>query len=587
MLHRVSLCNALTGAVWTVLIAATGLMCTTGTASSQTIPEQILRDQQQIQIREQEQRRLEQRRYLERPQQTTGSSVEQLQLAPRLDAACFDIQEIVVVGDLTVPTGQVTSKLESLAGQCLTPVDLRNILRAVTNYYVGKGYITTRAYLKPQDISQGRFEVLVIEGNVDGVTHLLNDEPRHNTEQIFGKRKGQILNLRDFEQGLDQINRLGSKQAKIRIEPGQHVGTSHVFIDVRDTYSVDASASLSNEGSQSTGRHQLSSSFTMEDTLGYYESVTLTAKTSLDELENDVFSRSVNGYVSVPWRYTLFSLSGSYQEYQSELSSPSRVFHYNGSSWEARAAMEQTVFRNKNWIWKTGTGLTLKENANYIEDLYIDASSQRLAIAELFGSLSGRVLSGAANARVTFKQGLNAFAAQQDPNIIGQAPSAQFSEVELEATWRRGWATRFGAVSFATNGFVSASNHTLFSSERVSLGSSSTVRGFRDDSLSGDVGGYLRTEVSWQPSLDGVLSDFSAVIGQPQVFAAVDAGRIANDGADPNEGGSMAGAAVGLRFGGGALSGQIVYERPLHHPQFISVNQRGFIRAQVRLRAQF
>lgn len=48
---------------------------------------------------------------------------------------------------------------------------------------------------------------------------------------IFPGVKGSVLQLRDIEQGLDQLNRLPSNNATMRIEPGAEAGSSRVLIN--------------------------------------------------------------------------------------------------------------------------------------------------------------------------------------------------------------------------------------------------------------------------------------------------------------------------------------------------------------------
>ncbi len=556
-------------------------------AVAQPIPDEILKDQQNIVIREQEQRRLEQEKALGARGQSANQRPALLNLEAGQEGACFSVQEIVLLGELTEPVTELRSELQLFQGQCLGAKGLQNVLRQITNYYIAKGFITTRSYLKPQDISSGKLEVLVVEGGVNEVVIHDGKQRQDRSHQLFGKRQGHILNIRDFEQGLEQINRLGSKNAKIRIEPGDTIGSSRVFIDVVDEYTANVSAQMSNEGSKSTGRHQLNGSVTLEDTLGFYESLTISAKTSLDYLDRSVYSRSINGFASVPWHYVTLTVSGSFQHYASQLTSKIRTYEYAGDSWETRFGADYIAYRDKTNKATLSAGLTLKESRNFVEDSYIDASSQRLSILDVSGAISGPLWSGTANAKLSFKQGLDLFAAQSDSAVPADSPKAQFSEVELSASWRKGWQTKTGPLALSFTGFASASAHSLFASERISLGGSSSVRGYRDDSLSGDIGAYLQTEVAWSPDTASFPDLLKKALGRPQLFAALDGGRIAFDGDDPNEGGGMAGAAAGLRLSGGMLSGHLAYERPLYHPDFISASRRGFVRAQLRLSAKF
>ena len=56
--------------------------------------------------------------------------------------------------------------LKPYIGQCLGVSQLNELLKVITDYYLGKGRVTSRAYLPQQDLSTGHLQVLVVEGKV-------------------------------------------------------------------------------------------------------------------------------------------------------------------------------------------------------------------------------------------------------------------------------------------------------------------------------------------------------------------------------------------------------------------------------------
>ena len=95
------------------------------------------------------------------------------------------------------------------------------MLQSLTNAYVERGYVTSRAVLGPQDLSRGVLVIKIIEGRVESVgpDAASTMQPKQFLT-IFPGVKGSVLQLRDIEQGLDQLNRLPSNNATMRIEPG-------------------------------------------------------------------------------------------------------------------------------------------------------------------------------------------------------------------------------------------------------------------------------------------------------------------------------------------------------------------------------
>jgi len=550
--------------------------------------EDVLREQRQIIEREEQRRRLERGRFLGGTPEPSLREPELLPEAASGDGPCLQVDRIVFDGAERIPARRLEAVVRGRQGRCFTLADIQNVLRATTNYYISKGFVTSRAYLVPQDIGAGQLRVLIVEGSVGEVRLLENGKARRGVLQIFGERPGRIMNIRDFEQGLEQINRLGSKQATIRIEPGKGVGESIVTIEVEDSYDVEVSASLDNGGSTSTGRHQWNGIAGFEDILGLHERLSISARSSLDRLNDQIYSRSINGYLSVPLHYWTLNLSGSYLEYYSILDSSSGDYSYDGLSWEGRAELDRILHRTGRYTWRAGAAFTLKEANNYIEDIFIDASSQRLAVVEASTGLSGRVAGGFGQASVALKRGLDAFAAQSDPAQLTGTPSAQFTQVTASGFFQRFWQNRLGRLSVQASTYAAWSPDTLFASERVTIGGPYSVRGYRDVSLSGDAGGYGQFEIGLVPAFAATSPDLlQKLIGAPQVFAALDAGAVVEDADDPLEGGELLGGTVGLRLTGGILSGEIAYERALAHPSFLEPAEDGFLRFRLGISQKF
>jgi hemolysin activation/secretion protein len=46
---------------------------------------------------------------------------------------------------------------------------LNELLKVITDHYIEKGLVTSRAYLPQQDLSGGHLKVLVVEGRLEGL----------------------------------------------------------------------------------------------------------------------------------------------------------------------------------------------------------------------------------------------------------------------------------------------------------------------------------------------------------------------------------------------------------------------------------
>ncbi|QGM38080.1 Hemolysin transporter protein ShlB precursor [Pseudomonas aeruginosa] len=99
------------------------------------------------------------------------------------------------------------------------------LLKAVTDHYLDRGYVTTRAYLPQQDLASGTLRIIVVEGRLEGLDSSALASPRE-LAMSFPGRTGELLDLRELEQLVDQLSRLPSRQAQLELVPGSEVGGS-------------------------------------------------------------------------------------------------------------------------------------------------------------------------------------------------------------------------------------------------------------------------------------------------------------------------------------------------------------------------
>ncbi len=99
-------------------------------------------------IRDRQQRLLdEQRKRLEELQQLPGKGAPAAADASGDDERCFEIRRIELEGAGHLGESARRQLLAPYQGRCLGVGQLNALLKAVTDHYLDRGYVTTRAYL--------------------------------------------------------------------------------------------------------------------------------------------------------------------------------------------------------------------------------------------------------------------------------------------------------------------------------------------------------------------------------------------------------------------------------------------------------
>ncbi|MCW8915104.1 MAG: ShlB/FhaC/HecB family hemolysin secretion/activation protein [Magnetovibrio sp.] len=563
--------------MWARPLAGLGvLLCvflsgTIGPAWAQAIPAQDLptieKQQNRIQDRHTDdiQIRKEQRREsIDTP--PNGMETPKVEVPAGLEGgACVDITAFDVQGAELIPSDVLNLFTAEYKDKCLTLEQINTLLADISNWYMDRGYITTRAYLPPQDLTKGNLEIVVIEGRTESIEFVPARDPRMRLSTAFPNLSGKRLNIRDLEQGLDQINRLPSNNAKLELEPGSKTGQTKVQIENQPGQRVRFTGTEDNTGSRSTGSRQRTIEMDADDIFGMNDLWSVSHKANPRNFDGQR-SKTVSGSVSIPYGYWTFEYSDSYFEYASTIQATTSSYESTGISRTQAFTTERVVHRDQDSKTSLEGVLTLKEARNYIAGTLLDSSSRRLSIAGLTARHSTKLWGGSMSAALGYERGLRAFGAKKDHEHVSGEARAQFQKLTSDLSYAHGFKLLEQDLSASLSASGQWAPGVLFSSERFSIGGLSSVRGFKEETLSGDVGGYIRSELAWLLPLTK-LTYVDKFLGSLSPYGAADMGWIQADPIEDGEGGVLAGGTLGLRASGGFLTFDVSWAIPLkrHH----------------------
>jgi hemolysin activation/secretion protein len=498
-----------------------------------------------IQRQEQERLQREQDALRRRTERVEGIDTTPLQPkieVPALGAVCRDIAEISIQGAALLPDGERTRISTLFTHRCLTVGDIETLLGQITKYYLDRGYIAARAYLPPQDLSKGLLTVLVIEGVVEKIVIEDGGAKSVSILNVFPGVEGGVLNLRDLEQGIDQINRLSSNSAQLDIQPGDKPGASRVVVRNQPSFPLHASISTDNQGSESTGDKQTGVTATADNVLGFNEMFSATRRESTPNYPGHKYSGSDNFSFSLPFGYNTLSFGSSYSVYESTIRVPSGLdLISSGNSKTDNVRLDRVMYRDQSTRASLAATVTTKKSKNYLDAQLLGVSSRNLTVLDLDSNLSIGFAGGTLTLDLGYAMGLDKAGALKDPNYLPDwAARAQFSKLKVGFNYARP-LTLFGQnISFSSQFAGQKANDTLYGSEQISIGGIYSVRGFVKNSLSGDDGYYWRNEFSLRKPLTIGNETISA-----RFYAGYDTGEVRNRTANIPEG-HLTGMVLGL-----------------------------------------
>ncbi|MDR2685356.1 MAG: hypothetical protein LBB23_01120 [Rickettsiales bacterium] len=231
----------------------------------------------------------------------TGQPKQQDKTSPATPGRCVEIKTIIFGGNTILSNRQVRRITRQYENRCLQVEEINALLNEITNKYIDKGYATSRAYMEmPQKrLREGILDIYLIEGTINNIEGL------DLSEQItaFPLLTGTILNIRDIEQGLDQINRLGSNKATMDIKAAPGGASSNIEIKNAPLGRSNIGATIDNFGMDSTGQWRSGIRFSEDDLLGLNDQINISLSHSIVPDFGNRLTRSATLGLSVPMGY--------------------------------------------------------------------------------------------------------------------------------------------------------------------------------------------------------------------------------------------------------------------------------------------
>jgi hemolysin activation/secretion protein len=169
------------------------------------------------------------------------------QLSPQPDVQ-ISVRRIEVIGSTVFSPADFAPIVQPSAGQTLTLEQLRSVADQITQLYLDRGYITSRAILVDQTIQDGLVQIRVIEGAIERI----DIEGNHHVNASYIRSRVQLsghtpLNQTSLEDQL-RLLRLDPlfKNVEASLQAGSGLGLSILAVRVTEANPPVSSLSVDN-----------------------------------------------------------------------------------------------------------------------------------------------------------------------------------------------------------------------------------------------------------------------------------------------------------------------------------------------------
>ncbi len=492
---------------------------------------------------------------------------------PTLDLAVV-LQSIEIRGSTVFEPEVFVPLASTYLNRPLIFEDLLALRTAITQLYIERGFITSAAFLPPQDLSAGTLVLQVIEGELEAVniTGLQRLRDRYVRDRVELATQAPI-NINALEAAL-QLLRQDPLFGELRAEltAGSAQGRSILELEIIEAAAFTLSVGTSSRDDSTDSNLQPSIRLQHRNLFGLGDSITVTTNLTTSGNSYDLNYR-------IPVNARNGTLGVRFSTSDSRLIDP--VFtplNIRGFSTEWGIQFRQPLRRTANSEWALFSNLDVRRSQTFVfGDIPFSfvpgAQDGRLRStilsvgSEWFQRDSSRILSG----RVQLNLGLPLFDATENPAGI---PDSRFASLTGQAQWVESLRPNLVLVG---RGSFQLANDSLLLQDQVRLGSAD-LRGYPTGFSSADNAVLGSLELRWQ------FLNAPEGVGTFQLVPFFDVARLWNqNGAAPIQA-NLASVGAGLTWQfRDRLSAQFTYGIPLRTPTNFVDNGRFSFSVQVNL----
>jgi len=400
------------------------------------------------------------------------------------------VKTITVEGATLLGRDEVRNIVAAYEGQALTLRAIQKIADLITDEYRKKGYVTSRAYIPPQTITDGNLVIRVVEGKLGKIEVKGNRFFKSSLlEQRLSVEPSGYFDYSELQKSLIYINEHPDRKARATLMPGTAPGTTDVVVEVTDQLPIHAGFEFDNFGSRYIGKKRYALVLEHNNLLGFDDKLYLKgqmAEANRMHLEQARYGLPISRDTSV----------GAYLvNSQLKLGKEFKDVNAQGKAEIYGLFLSQSLIHGQTMDLRLNLGFDYKRIRNFLAGAQTSRDQVRmlkvgadLDIADFWGRniISPEINQG-------FSDILGGME-DKDPNASRVGSGGTFTKgilnyyrlqrlpLEMTLLWKNN---------------AQYSNHTLVASEEFQIGGATSVRGYPPAEKAGDKGLYSSPEISF------------------------------------------------------------------------------------------
>ncbi|MBE9030294.1 ShlB/FhaC/HecB family hemolysin secretion/activation protein [filamentous cyanobacterium LEGE 11480] len=397
------------------------------------------------------------------------------------ETTTFEVKQIEIVGNTRFPESELAAYTKPLEGRQIGLAELRQAVDAITQLYLSKGYLNSRAFLGNQEVTDGTVTIQILEGSVEAIqvegnnrlpdSYVL-DRLRSGVESpLRGDKLEEQLRLLQIDPALETV--------EASLSPGSAAGKSLLTVRVKEAKTAYFGVTSDNYSAPVVGSERYgiygglrSLLIPGDEFFASYNRTTSGGLNALDFLYRAPVNAQ-NGTIQLRVAPSWYNITD--QEI-------GQLFDIDGNSQLYELTYRQPIMRNFRQEFALSLGFALQNGNSEVSGTNLFDTNNRARVLKFGQDFISRDTQGVWAGQSSFNLGLDIFNATDNPSP--QADGEFFS-----------WTGQIQRVQrFNPSNVLIAQLNMQFSpdpllpSQQFIIGGGQSVRGFRQNARFGDNG---------------------------------------------------------------------------------------------------
>ena len=435
--------------------------------------------------------------------------------------------------------------------------DINKLIHAMNQSLMARGFSTSRIAIPEQSLSSGELRLVLQIGYI-GTVRFAEGSSSLYWKNLFPFHEGDILNVRDIEQGIEQAKRLPSQDISVQLLPSEQPQRTDVVLTVKRGKNFYGTISVDDSGLEDTGKLQWYTSIGIDQP--FHKNDLLRIGMNLDGA-HDGYEKGTRGHnISYTYPYGRHTFSFSYQrsKYHQTVESIPYNFISAGDSNITTLSWDYVLHRSAAMKTSMDIRLRKRNSHSFLNDVELPIQAMHQTSMEVGFAERLYLQRDTLYFRLAHRFGLGWLGAQKE-KPYDDAPKTLYRMWLLDIDFVHPFEFSHRPATFTTSfhGQYTMDDMRLYGVDMISMGNRYTVRGFDGEiTLMGTNGWYLRNELSTRFPKQ-----------KAELYLGLDVGAVYGYGTEVYNGHVIAGTVLGLRGAMDALSYDVFAAKPIQKPE--------------------